>query len=130
MPHLTIDFGIVLIVLGLGGYLGTGTTSVTALIPAFFGIPLLALGWAARRSPAGGGGARKTLMHVACGLALLGLIGAARGLPGFVSLLSGGRVERPVAVVLQTVMVFFCIGYLVAAVRSFIAARRRVPQDA
>ncbi len=47
MANVTIGLGIVLLALGLGSYFGTGRTSVTALIPAFFGLPLLALGWLA-----------------------------------------------------------------------------------
>ncbi|MEM8857269.1 MAG: hypothetical protein AAGD96_03055 [Chloroflexota bacterium] len=41
---IIIVIGILLIVLGLYGRFGTGTTSMTALIPAFFGIPITILG--------------------------------------------------------------------------------------
>ncbi len=44
MAKITIGLGIVLIALGFGSYFGTGQASVTALIPAFFGLPLLLLG--------------------------------------------------------------------------------------
>ncbi len=47
MANVTIGLGIVLLALGLGSYFGSGRTSVTALIPAFFGLPLLVLGWLA-----------------------------------------------------------------------------------
>ena len=47
MTNVTIGLGVVLLALGLGSYFGSGRTSVTALIPAFFGLPLLALGWLA-----------------------------------------------------------------------------------
>ncbi len=39
----TIAFGVVLIVLGVAGYPGSGGVSVTALIPAIFGVVLAAL---------------------------------------------------------------------------------------
>ena len=45
MARTTIVFGIMLVVLGLVGYVGTGAASVTALIPAFFGAVLGFLGW-------------------------------------------------------------------------------------
>ena len=71
MPRLTIIFGPLLILLGAGGYFGTGQTSVTALIPAFFGVPFLLLGLVALKD-----GLRKHAMHAASLLALLGVIGA------------------------------------------------------
>jgi hypothetical protein len=52
MDRLTIVLGIVLVLLGVGafGYALTGEqASVTALIPAFFGLPILGLGVAAAR---------------------------------------------------------------------------------
>jgi len=47
MPKTTLLFGVSLVVLGLGAYLVTGRESVTALIPAFFGLPVVGLGVAA-----------------------------------------------------------------------------------
>ena len=54
----TIVFGMLLIGLGLGGYFGTGTSSLTALIPAAFGLALAGLGVMARDA-----GKRKLAMH-------------------------------------------------------------------
>ncbi|MEW6074658.1 MAG: hypothetical protein AB1726_18950 [Planctomycetota bacterium] len=119
MARISIVLGIVLSLLGAGGYLGTGRESVTALIPAFFGIPLVLLGWAGlaeRRL--------KAAMHLATVLALLGLLGSARGLPGAWRLLAGGQVARPAAALAQTAMALLCALFLVLAVRSFVAARR------
>jgi len=44
MPSVTIALGVVLIILGLAGYFLTGAVSVTALIPAFFGLVLAVAG--------------------------------------------------------------------------------------
>ena len=41
MAKTTIIFGVLLVLLGLGSYFGTGRTSLTALIPAGFGLILL-----------------------------------------------------------------------------------------
>lgn len=49
MPQLTITFGVGLILVGVGVYFGTGRESVTALIPAIAGIPMLLAGLAATR---------------------------------------------------------------------------------
>lgn len=40
LPRLTLVLGVVLIVIGVGFYFGTGAQSVTALIPAFLGVPI------------------------------------------------------------------------------------------
>ena len=59
MAKITIGLGLVLIALGLGSYFGTGQASVTALIPAFFGLPLLLLGLVALKERM-----RKNAMHM------------------------------------------------------------------
>ena len=83
MTNTTIVLGIILIILGLVSFLGTGMPSVTALIPTFFGLLLLALGFLARKESA-----RKMAMHIAIVLGLLGLIGT---FPGLINLLPGDR---------------------------------------
>ena len=119
MARTAMTFGVLLILLGLIAYLGTGQESVTALIPAFFGVPLLLLGWLARTESR-----RKHALHAAAVLAALGLAGSVRGLPQAWQLMSGDEVARPVAVVVQAVMALLCLIFVVLAVRSFVAARR------
>ena len=67
---------------------------------------------------------RKLMMHVALTVALLGLVGSARGVPKALTVLGGGEVERPTAALTQAVMALLCLFLIVAGVRSFIAARR------
>ena len=119
MARTAMTFGVLLILLGLIAYLGTGQESVTALIPAFFGVPLLLLGWLARTESR-----RKHALHAAAVLAALGLAGSVRGLPQAWQLMAGDEVARPVAVVVQAVMALLCLIFVVLAVRSFVAARR------
>lgn len=120
MAKTTILFGVALIVLGVVGYIGTGGVSVTALIPAFFGVVLALLGWIALNERY-----RKHAMHLAVLLGLLGFLGTARGLMALPRLLSdAGGVERPAAVAAQGVMAILMIVYVALGVRSFIAARR------
>lgn len=45
MKIITIGFGILLILLGVGSYMTTATSSFTALIPAFFGVAISVLGF-------------------------------------------------------------------------------------
>lgn len=119
MASTALTFGIALVLLGLIGYVATGADSPTALIPAAFGLVLAVLGfWA--RNPA----KRKTAMHLAAGVGLLGFLGAVRGLVRLPALLSGEEVSRPAAVVSQSMMAGLCLIFVALCVRSFINARR------
>lgn len=119
MPLLAIGLGVLLILVGLSGFFASGMASWTALIPAFFGFAFAALG-AAGRAPS----LRKTAMHSAAALALLGLIATARGVVNAFYLASGQAVERPGAAVSQAIMALGCLVFLIFAVKSFVDARR------
>ena len=115
MTSTTRIYGIVLIVIGVAAYFWTGRTSVTALIPSFFGALLLICALIARNEAA-----RKHAMHVAVTLALFGSLSSFYlAAPG----LTSGNLLRP-AVVIQLVMAIVLIIYVVHGVESFISARR------
>lgn len=115
MPGTTRLFGLILIVLGIASYTMTGRTSLTAMIPAFFGAVLVICALAARREAA-----RKHAMHVAVAVGLLGGLAAlARGIPAALS----GDASRP-AVISQLVMGILLLIYVALGVQSFIAARK------
>ena len=118
MPSISIACGTLLILIGVLGYVNgvlTGHASITALIPAFFGIAILVLGFAARMRE----NLRKHLMHAAVVIALLGIILTAGRL---VSKL--GELTYSAAVVSQVSMALVCLLFVILAVRSFIDARR------
>lgn len=119
MPSITIALGVVLIVLGLAGYFLTGAVSLTALIPAAFGLVIALAGVMARDERK-----RKHAMHAAVAVALLGFLGSVRGLLQ-IGALFAGTAARPAAVVSQTIMAVLTLGYIVMAVRSFVQARSR-----
>ena len=104
----------VLALLGLLSYFGTGRTSVTALIPAFFGAVFIVLSMIARNEAA-----RKHAMHAAVALALLGAIGT---LGRLVPALLAGKMGA--AVLAQLAMTVLLAGYVALGVRSFKEARR------
>ena len=114
MALTTILFGLLLTLLGLGGYFLTGTSSFTALIPAVPGLLLLVLGFLARSDAV-----RKHAMHAAAAVALLALVGTLVSLfttpPGIRSAIA---LYSQVATVLLTGL------FVVLCVRSFVAARR------
>jgi hypothetical protein len=115
VPTLTILIGAALIVLGVGGFVATGSTAKTALIPAYFGIAMVILGMLGRSA------ARlKLAMHLAVVVAVLGFAGS---FPGVIALLSG-TAERPAAAVAQAIMALLTGIFIVLAVKSFIDARR------
>jgi len=120
MPAITFFVAVLLLAVGLGGFVASGAHAPTALIPAVLGL-LLGVCAAVARNPK----ARMHAMHAAVLLALLGLVGSARGVLQLPALLSGQTVARPLAVVAQSVTVVLCLGYLVVAIRSFIQARRQ-----
>lgn len=120
MPSVTIGLGVLLILLGIGGYFGLGRVSITALIPTFFGLPLFILGLLAQKE-----NLRKHAMHAAATLGLLGFLGSARGLPNFFILITGGDVARPKAVIMQSIMAILCVVFTGLCGKSFIDARRQ-----
>jgi hypothetical protein len=119
MANVTIGFGLALTALGLGGYLGTGRTSLTALIPLAFGLLLVICGALARREAW-----RKHAMHAAAVLGLLGFLGPLRVLPQMLALAGGGAVPHRAAVLDQLAMMVLCGIFLALCIRSFVAARR------
>jgi fluoride ion exporter CrcB/FEX len=120
LANTTIGFGIILIVLGVGGYFGSDRVSVTALIPAAFGLLLALFGALARDDKR-----RKMAMHIAVTVGLLGFLGTVSGLFELPTLLSGGVVARPGAVVSKSIMAVLMAVYVAMCVKSFIDARRR-----
>jgi uncharacterized membrane protein len=121
MTRWTLFYGAGLLILGLTAYAATGARSVTALIPAFLGIPVLACGLVALRT-----GQTRMAIHMALGFAFLGVLGGAMGLPKLPALLTGAEVARPAAAVMQCVLFFLSAAYLGLGIRSFVQARRAV----
>jgi|HigsolmetaAR201D_1030396.scaffolds.fasta_scaffold66710_2 hypothetical protein len=122
MYRITIAVGVLLILLGVGGYLAT-RTSLTALIPAGFGVLFLILGLIARNP-----NSRKHAMHAAAMLGVLGILGSARGLAKLPALLSGEQVARPGAVAAQSAMAVVLIVFVALCVKSFVDARLARPK--
>jgi hypothetical protein len=119
MARTTIVFGIMLVALGVVGYVASGAASVTALIPAMFGAVLGLLGWVGLNERY-----RKHTLHAAAVVGVLGFLGTLRGLLGLIDLISGASVERPAAIVSQSVMAVLMAVFVGMCVKSFIDARR------
>jgi hypothetical protein len=122
LAKITLVFALLLVALGLAGYLGTGSVHPTALIPAWFGLPLGICGFLAI-SPSEG--RRKLFMHINVTIALLGFIGAtAEAIRGYVHAQSSGVAPDQIALASKIAMSVLLLIYVILCVRSFIAARR------
>ncbi len=119
MANTTIWIGVLLVLLGIGGYFGVASHSPTALIPAGFGVVLAALGFVARDA-----GRRKLVMHIAVTVGLLGFLGSVTGIVKVARMLAGQPVERPVAAIAQAIMAALTGVFVGLCVKSFIDARR------
>jgi hypothetical protein len=123
MAKLTVVFGVLLGVLGLGEWIHTGSVHPTALIPVWFGLGLIVCGVLAL-----GDNPKKRMlwMHIAVTIGLLGFI-----FPAVRSIVALGKAHstgvalaHPAAVHEELAMAAICLLFVAWCVRSFIAARR------
>jgi len=116
VENWTLGYGALLTTLGVGGFVATGAQHKTALIPAGFGTAALGLGLLSRRASS-----QRGVLGGSALVGLLGFLGAARGLRQLPALLRG-EVERPVAVVSQSVMAGLSAAYGVLCLRGLLRA--------
>lgn len=122
MAKVTLVFAVLLIVLGLVGYFGTGAQHVTALIPAWFGV---ALGFGGLLAISPSESRRKLFMHINVTIGLLGFIGGAvEAIRGYVHATNAGHQPDMIALASKATMTGLLLIYVILCVRSFIAARR------
>ena len=127
MAKIAIVFGVLIALVGVGGYVATHFWH--ALIPVVLGILLMVLGLVANTEDQ----KRRTLaMHIAVTLGLLGFLGTIPGLIAMSHYLAGGEatavggiaVGHRVAAEVQSATSILCLIFVLLCVRSFIAARR------
>ena len=125
MTRYTIAIGVLLILLGVGFYLGLASIadsspSVTALIPAFAGVPILLLGVVSLKASL-----HKHAMHFVSLLALVGFL-----LPSvrFAMLLARGTELKLAGTASLVLMAVLCGSLLALCVKSFVNARQAVTQ--
>jgi hypothetical protein len=122
LAKLTLVFAVLLVALGLIGFLGTGSAHPTALIPAWIGLALGVFGFLAI-SP--NEGRRKLFMHINVTIGLLGFLGGTvEAIRGYVHAKSAGLEPDQIALASKVTLDVLLLIYVVLCVRSFIAARR------
>ena len=119
MANVSRSVGLLLMIVGVGGYVMTGMASPTALIPAAFGLVISMLGFYARHEDN-----RRTAMHLAMGIAMVGVLGSISGLLSIPALISG-EAAMPAAVVSRSAMAVILLVYLAIKFNSFQEARQR-----
>jgi len=115
---ITLLFALAYILLGLGGFVLTGSVHKTALIPCAFGVLFVLFGLLAFKEKL-----RKHVMHAAVLIALLAFVATVKALAHLPELFNG-TAEKPASIITQSLNAGFSILYIVLAVRSFIQARR------
>lgn len=113
-----IAAGAVLVLVGVVAYVATDFASITALIPAFFGIAFVALGRLGLNA-----GRRDIGVYGLGLLAVLGIAGSAMGIADIITMLTGGTVTSPIATLSQALMITACIIVLVLVARSILSQR-------
>ncbi|SDR19120.1 hypothetical protein [Natronobacterium texcoconense] len=115
-PTLGIVLGAVLVVVGIVAYVLSDFASVTALIPAIFGVVIAVLGIVGRQTD------RQRIAVYGIGvLALLGVLGSVRGVPDVLALLTGGAVDSTIAAVAQGSMILIGLVLLAVVARDLFA---------
>jgi hypothetical protein len=121
MAKLTIGFGVLLILLGIFGYVSTGSAHPTALIPAGIGLLFVLFGVMANTENSK---KRMLWMHISVTVALLTFLGMIPAAVDTIRLSRGVSFPHPAAVVEKGALALFSLIYVLFCVRSFIAARR------
>ena len=121
MAKLTIVFGVVLILIGVTGFVTTGHTHPTALIPSYIGLILAVAGSIANTEDAK---KRMLWMHIAVTVGLLGFLFTVKGAIETIRLSAGTVYEHPIAVEEKGATCLVCMIFVAFCIRSFILARR------
>ena len=112
-PSATVIIGILLIIVGVGSRVLTGTSSITALIPAFFGVPIALLGWLALAPQR-----TRWSMIIASLLALLGVFGTYSVVGNLTATLQGDPLSA--ATVARGSMLLLCSIQLIVGIVSIL----------
>ncbi len=120
MAKITLGFSIIYIIMGVLSYYLSGMASVTALIPAFFGIMYAIFSIIAIIKT----NLNKHMLHASMALTVLALGGTFKGFGKLIKWFGGAQFERLLAIQVQGAffilsLILFCLGIF-----SFIQARK------
>ena len=121
MGKITIAFGVLLILIGAGGFVLTGSNHPTALIPSVIGLILAITGFLAQTEDTR---RRMLWMHIAVTVGLLGALGTIKSAWDVTRLARGVAYPHPIAVEEKALTCLLCAIFVAFCVRSFIVARQ------
>jgi fucose 4-O-acetylase-like acetyltransferase len=126
VARISIFFGALLFILGFVAFVGTGSVHPTALIPIYFGLPLVVFGYLAQ-SPVES--RRKLYMHINVTVGMLGFLGAVgSAVHAYGHARSLGIDPDMKAIGAQLIMAALLFIYVMMCVRSFIDARKKMTE--
>ena len=114
IPRIAIYQGSLLVLWGMAAYIISNQSSITEMIPAFLGAPLMILGILSERMP----DKRHHLMHAAMIIALfmvlapIGMFAGMKGIP-----------DSQLTLASTLVLLFIGLSFMVCGIMSFRAAR-------
>jgi len=121
MAKLTMVFGALLVVVGVAGFVLTGSNHPTALIPSLIGLILVVAGLFANTEDVK---RRAVWMHVAVTVGLLGFLATIKSAFQVMQLAKGVDLPKPIAIEEKAATCLLCMIFVAFCVRSFIEARR------
>ena len=117
MENIAMIYGIFLIVWGIGVTILSDSQSITSLIPAIFGIPIIILSFFAKKFP----DRKKLLMHI---VVLIGLIIFLGGLDLIRGLIQGNIFVNLWASSSKFMMIISGLVFTILCIKSFIFNRK------
>ena len=117
MENIAMIYGIFLIVWGIGVTILSDSQSITSLIPAIFGLPIIILSFFAKKFP----DRKKLLMHI---VLLIGLIIFLGGLDLIRGLLQGNIFVNLWASSSKFMMIISGLVFTILCIKSFIFNRK------
>ncbi len=121
MAKLTIGFGVLLVLLGILGFVYTGSAHPTALIPCVLGLFFVLFGVMANTENSK---KRMLWMHISVTVAFLVFLGTIGADLQTIRFYRGTEYPHPAAILEKAALSLLSLLYVLACVRSFISARR------
>ena len=113
IEFLTTLYGLFMVIWGISISLFSGSSSITSMIPAFIGVPLVFIGFISMIKPT----FRKALMHIAVVIGIIAFLGGLDFFRGMFNNYYAG-LSKLMLLITGFVYVYFCV-------QSFIFVRRQ-----
>ena len=117
IEFLTALYGLFMVIWGISISLISGSSSITSMIPAFIGVPLVFIGFISMIKPT----FRKALMHLAVVIGMIAFLGGLDFFRGMFNNYYAG-LSKLMLLITGFVYVYFCV-------QSFIFVRRQKKQQ-